>query len=208
MQDKTEKLRRLALVARRYYLEDKKQSDIAAELGVSRPLISRMLSEARELGVVEITIHAPGETAEDLLRRLSETTSLHGGALAPDGEDDGQTNLALCRETLRLLERLGARRVGIGWGHFIGQMVSLVEAEPPGRSGVEHLFPLLGNAGFPIRNYHSNENVRILASALGRSRTFCTCPPWRKAARKKKSSAPRSCTARWRSSGGRWTPPW
>ena len=176
MQDKTEKLRRLALVARRYYLEDKKQSDIAAELGVSRPLISRMLSEARELGVVEITIHAPGETAEALLRRLSETTSLHGGALAPDGEDDGQTNLALCRETLRLLERLGARRVGIGWGHFIGQMVSLVEAEPPGRSGVEHLFPLLGNAGFPIRNYHSNENVRILASALGAEPHFLYLP--------------------------------
>ena len=176
MQDKTEKLRRLALVARRYYLEDKKQSDIAAELGVSRPLISRMLSEARELGVVEITIHAPGETAEALLRRLSETTSLHGGALAPDGEDDGQTNLALCQETLRLLERLGARRVGIGWGHFIGQMVSLVEAEPPGRSGVEHLFPLLGNAGFPIRNYHSNENVRILASALGAEPHFLYLP--------------------------------
>ena len=176
MQDKTEKLRRLALVARRYYLEDKKQSDIAAELGVSRPLISRMLSEARELGVVEITIHAPGETAEALLRRLAESTSLHGGALAPDGEDDGQTNLALCREALRLLERLEARRVGIGWGHFIGQLVSLVEAAPPGRSGVEHLFPLLGNAGFPIRNYHSNENVRILASALGAEPHFLYLP--------------------------------
>ena len=86
MQDKADKLRRLALVARRYYLEDKKQSDIAAELGVSRPLISRMLSEARELGVVEITIHAPGETADALLRRLAETTSLHGGALVSDAE--------------------------------------------------------------------------------------------------------------------------
>ena len=208
MQDKADKLRRLALVARRYYLEDKKQSDIAAELGVSRPLISRMLSEARELGVVEITIHAPGETADALLRRLAETTSLHGGALVSDGGDDGQTNLALCRETLALLERLEARQVGIGWGHFIGQLVSLVEAEPPKHSGVKHLFPLLGNAGFPIRNYHSNENVRILASALGRSLTSCTCPPWRKAARKRRSSAPRSCTARWTSSGGRWTPPW
>ena len=131
MQDKTEKLRRLALVARRYYLEDKKQSDIAAELGVSRPLISRMLSEARELGVVEITIHAPGETAAALLRRLSEPTSLPGGPKSAS------------------------------WRR-----------------------------------------------PWGRSRTFCTCPPWRKAARKKKSSAPRSCTARWSSSGGRWTPPW
>ena len=47
MSQREEKLRRLAYVARRYYLEDQKQSDIARELGVSRPLVSRMLSEAR-----------------------------------------------------------------------------------------------------------------------------------------------------------------
>ena len=49
-----ERRKKLAYVARRYYLEDQKQSDIARELGVSRPLVSRMLSEARELGIVEI----------------------------------------------------------------------------------------------------------------------------------------------------------
>ena len=42
-----EKQQRLAHVAQRYYLEDRKQSEIAEELGVSRPLISRMLREAR-----------------------------------------------------------------------------------------------------------------------------------------------------------------
>ena len=47
-----EKQRKLAHVAQRYYLEDWKQSDIAQELGVSRPLISRMLREARELAVL------------------------------------------------------------------------------------------------------------------------------------------------------------
>lgn len=55
-----EKQKKLAYVARRYYLENQRQSDIAKELGVSRPLVSRMLSEARELGVVEITIHGAG----------------------------------------------------------------------------------------------------------------------------------------------------
>lgn len=175
MLDPQAKLRRLAHVARRYYLEDWKQSDIAAELGVSRPLISRMLSEARELGVVEITIHDPGERTSALLTRLESRTSLLGGALVPDGEDDKQTNLALCRETLSLLARLDARHVGIGWGHFIGQLVSLVEMEPPG-CAVETLCPLLGNAGVPIRNYHSNENVRILASTLSAAPYFLYLP--------------------------------
>ena len=60
MDTSLEKKKRLAHVARKYYMEDQKQSDIARDLGVSRPLISRMLSEARELGIVEITIHEPG----------------------------------------------------------------------------------------------------------------------------------------------------
>ena len=45
-----EKQKKLAYVARRYYLENQRQSDIAKELGVSRPLVSRMLYDARELG--------------------------------------------------------------------------------------------------------------------------------------------------------------
>lgn len=50
MNTRQEKMMRLADVARKYYIEDKKQSDIAKELGVSRPLISRMLTEAKSLG--------------------------------------------------------------------------------------------------------------------------------------------------------------
>lgn len=176
MTDQAAKLRRLAHVARRYYLEDWKQSDIAAELGVSRPLISRMLQEARTLGVVEIAVHDPGEAAELLLSRLGTRTSIRGGALAEDGGDDKETNLALCRETLALLNQVDAHKVGVGWGHFIGQLVSLVETEPPAASTAELLFPLLGNAGIPIRNYHSNETVRILAAALGAEARYLYLP--------------------------------
>ncbi len=176
MPDHASKLRRLAYVARRYYLDDQKQSDIAAELGISRPLVSRMLREARELGVVEITVHDPGGSSAAILGQLGSRVCPLGGALVPDGEDDSLTNLALCRETLALLDRLDARRVGIGWGHFIGHLVSLVEKDPPASSPVQALCPLLGNAGIPIRNYHSNENVRVLASALGAEPSFLYLP--------------------------------
>ena len=73
-----EKQKKLAYVARRYYLDDQKQSDIAQELGVSRPLISRMLSEARELGLVEITIHEPGAREARLLERLLDAVDRGG----------------------------------------------------------------------------------------------------------------------------------
>ena len=109
-----EKLLRLAHVARRYYLEDWKQIDIARELGVSRPLVSRMLGEARELGVVHITVYEPGEESAVLLDRLRLSTSLQGGVLVEDGRDDDATNQLLSQGAVDLLRQIGARRLGVG----------------------------------------------------------------------------------------------
>ena len=172
----TEKLRRLAHVARRYYLEDQKQSDIAAELGVSRPLISRMLSEARELGVVEILIHEPGARASSLLDRLRMTSSIRGGVLVEDGEDEDATNQLLSQGAVDLLRQIGARRLGVGWGYLIGQLVTWLEKHPQPDSSVTDLCPLVGNASIPARNYQSNENVRLMAQQLGAAPHFLYLP--------------------------------
>ncbi len=171
-----EKLLKLVQVAKRYYLEDQKQSDIAAELGVSRPLISRMLSEARKLGVVEIIIHSPGEKQEALMERLCKISSVCAGILVPNGEDDKATNQLLSKSTFQLLDEIRAKRIGVGWGHFIGQMVSYLEETSLPDNSVEHICPLVGNAGFPIRFYHSSENVRILADGLRAEPYFLYLP--------------------------------
>ena len=76
---KLEKQRRLAHVARRYHLEDQKQSDIARELGISRPMVSRLLAEARELGVVEIRIHDPECREDSLLEGRRHGPGRHPG---------------------------------------------------------------------------------------------------------------------------------
>ena len=140
MKSDHEKRRRLAYVARRYYLDDQKQSDIAAELGVSRPMISRLLTEARQLGVVEITVYDPEV------------------------------------EAASLLEQLQSRRLGVGWGHLIGQLVTWLEKNPRHGSSVTDICPLVGNASIPARNYQSNENVRLMAQQLGASPHFLYLP--------------------------------
>ncbi len=150
-----EKQKRLAYVARRYYLEDQKQSDIARELGVSRPLVSRMLSEARELGIVEITVHEPGARAAKLLERLSG--SVRGGILVEEGADNDETNRFLSQGAVELLGQLGTRRLGVGWGYLIGQLVTWLESHPQPNSTVTDICPLVGNASIPARNYQSNE---------------------------------------------------
>ena len=176
MDTSLEKQKRLAYVAQRYYLEDRKQSDIAQELGVSRPLISRMLSEARELGIVEITIHEPGARAARLLERLGQFSSIQGGVLVQDGRDNDATNRSLSQGAVELLEKLGARRLGVGWGYLIGQLVSWLEEHPRPDSAVTDICPLVGNASIPARNYQSNENVRLMAQQLGAAPHFLYLP--------------------------------
>jgi len=171
-----EKQKRLAYVARRYYLEDCKQSDIARELGVSRPLVSRMLSEARALGVVEITIHEPGARAAGLLDRLRLSGSIRGGILVEDGGDEDATNRMLSQGAVDLLRQIGTRRLGVGWGYLIGQLVSWLEENPQPNSTVTDICPLVGNASIPARNYQSNENVRLMAQQLGAAPHFLYLP--------------------------------
>ena len=171
-----EKQKRLVHVARRYYLEDWKQSEIANELGVSRPMISRMLSEARELGIVEITIHEPGARTARLLERLRLFSSIQGGVLVEDGLDGDATNQRLSQGAVDLLHQLSAHRLGVGWGYLIGQLVTWLEAHPQPDSTVTDICPLVGNASIPARNYQSNENVRLMAQQLGAVPHFLYLP--------------------------------
>ena len=171
-----EKQKKLAYVARRYYLEDQRQSDIARELGVSRPMVSRMLSEARELGVVEIVIHEPGTQAARLMEQLERSHAIRGGILVEEGTDDDATNQLLSQGAVDLLRQIGARRLGVGWGHLIGQLVTWLEENPQPESTVTDICPLVGNASIPARNYQSNENVRLMAQQLGAAPHFLYLP--------------------------------
>lgn len=176
MKTSQEKQKRMAYIARRYYLEDQKQSDIARELGISRPLVSRILSEARELGVVEITIHDPEAETAGLLERLRQTGAIQGGILVEDGEDNDATNQLLSKGAVELLQQLGTRRLGVGWGYLIGQLVTWLEKHPQPDSSITDICPLVGNASIPARNYQSNENVRLMAQQLGAAPHFLYLP--------------------------------
>lgn len=166
MNIRNDRMERLVKVARLYYEQDRTQSDIAKDLGVSRPLVSRLLSEAKAMGIVEVRIHTDNPGGSPLLTQARNRFNLQGGVLIPDGLDGNLTNQSLAESAVTYIQQLGGGRLGIGWGHVIGVMVSLLEDMPPYRGKVRDICPLVGNSGISIRNYHSNENVRILAQQL------------------------------------------
>lgn len=51
-----------------------------------------------------------------------------------------------------------------------------LEENPQPSSTVTDIFPLVGNASIPARNYQSNENVRLMAQQLGAAPHFLYLP--------------------------------
>ena len=59
MQKREYKIRQMVDICEQYYLKGRNQQDIATELGLSRPSVSRLLNQARAEGIVTITVHNP-----------------------------------------------------------------------------------------------------------------------------------------------------
>ena len=108
----------LIRVAGLYYQQRLNQKDIADIIRVSRPSVCRMLEEAKETGVVEITIHGQVRKEPELSNQLRTTLGLRD-AVVVAGEYDYDSGLRVCGQAAAglfgsILEN--NQTVGISWG--------------------------------------------------------------------------------------------
>lgn len=123
----------LALVAQRYYIEDRSKVQIADEFGVSRFRVARMLEQARERGVVRIAVDAPPDVDLDASRRLAERLGLHQAlVLTGIDNDPARTRSQLGRACSSLLaERLtNADVLGVSWGRTLHALAEVIGSLP------------------------------------------------------------------------------
>jgi len=159
----------LVKAARLYYLQDKSQGEIAKELGLSRSSVSRILTAAREQGVVEIRIHHPGAPARVAALEAALQASFGIGSAFVVDRPAGRTPTDVVAEmAARLFEdRLPhLTSLGMSWGSTIGQFVDHVSVEPI--STTLQLCPLVG--GMPTSDDTGpagNTSLEILAEKCG-----------------------------------------
>lgn len=114
-----------ATVARRYYLEGATKRDIAAELGLSRFKVARLLDEARATGMVRIELDSSGRIDLDLSVRLSEAFGLkHCVVVDGPEDDDGLLRATLGRATGELLTEIveDGDILGLAWARSLMPM--------------------------------------------------------------------------------------
>jgi DNA-binding transcriptional regulator LsrR (DeoR family) len=122
-----------ATVARRFYLEGVSKSDIAAELGLSRFKVARMLDWALETGLVRIELETRGELNLDLSGRLRAACGLrHCVVIDAPEDDEGLLRSALGRAAAELLTEIvePGDVVGLAWARSLMAMRTSLSTLP------------------------------------------------------------------------------
>lgn len=173
-----QKIERMVAIARMYYEQDMNQSQIAKALGISRPLVSVSLTEAKNCGIVKISINDISINREKMAKCLKERFLLNHVILVPDAGNDGETNKSIAAEAFFYCfgKKNANKNVGIGWGSIMGQMADLAETMDEGKRNRGNIFPLTGGISSVIRGYHTNEIVRIFALKTGKTADFLYVP--------------------------------
>lgn len=149
---------RLARVAEMYYESHLGQNEIAARLGYSRSMISRLLTEAHERGVVEVRINHPVQRRLDLESDLKSAFNLtHVRVLAHNSTNYADILHRLGIVAASLVDELvqDNMTVGVSWGVTLAEMVGSLRPSP--KQGVKVL-QLIGSLG---ASHHENDGPEI-----------------------------------------------
>lgn len=166
----------LADVAEMYYLESKNQAEIAKTIGVTRSMVSRLLTDARENGIVEIRVQRPLQSDPELENKLKEQFGLADAFVVLTSHRSGD-------RLLRKLGTAGARMLGryvsphitlgLAWGTSISATVDAFEAA---QQIPVKVVQLVGAMGARITEYDGHYLVRRMAEKLGGEAYYLNAP--------------------------------
>jgi deoxyribonucleoside regulator len=159
--------------AEMYYVEQKTMDTIAEALGVSRATVSRMISEARTSGLVEIIVHRDRRAAATLERLIAERYHVDVTVVAPPenaNDSDRLRHAAAQAGTVLRASLAPDLSIAVAWGATVATMArTLTPGVVPGLqiiqmsgagntffSGAEYAAGTLGRFGaaFGARVHH------------------------------------------------------
>lgn len=115
----SKKIDSLVYIARLYYEHNYSQQMIAEKTGFSRPYVSKLINEAREIGIVEIKINDPNMAESPIEQKLKEKFGLKKVIVVPVSDRPGENILyklsnALSRYLNIIVEDNDI--IGVSWG--------------------------------------------------------------------------------------------
>ncbi|WP_428935907.1 sugar-binding transcriptional regulator [Streptomyces sp. ACT015] len=117
-------------VASLYYEQNRTQEQIGAELHFTRWKVGRLLSEARDAGIVRIEVVHPKARMRDLEERLRDVFGLRDAVVvAADQSDDERLRARVAEAGAEYLARLqpAPRQLGVSWGRTLDLLAARLQ---------------------------------------------------------------------------------
>ncbi|MDO4919364.1 sugar-binding transcriptional regulator [Kocuria sp.] len=154
-----------------YYEEGATQAQVAADLEVSRPTVSRLLAEARRRGIVRISVVRPSSPPlGDLARALESHLGLERVYLGPGSQSEhiGTGLAAPAREAIQDMALQPGQILVLSSGQSVYQVVQTAGNDLSSVTVV----PGVGGQSEPEPWHQTNEILRLAASELGAAPRF------------------------------------
>lgn len=167
-------------VARMYYLNNKKQQDIAEQFNISRATVSNLLTKAKEMGIVEIkyTLKNPALNVNNLSDSLKDIFDLEECIVVPLNDNVYVNGLTVCAGHANDIINSHISSgdiIGISWGNTCYEIMNTYDI----KSNLTDLeiVPLMGDVDLvDARNFNMNEMVQKFAQKLDAKPSFIYAP--------------------------------
>lgn len=169
--------RLLTKVSSMYYEQEYNQQQIANRLHLSRPKVSRLLKQAREVGIVQISVVSPTESFIELENAIENKFDLKEVLII---ETDEQTSGKVLKRKIGTAAANYLHRtisdgdtIGVSWGTTLE---ALIDSLPPKQTEDTHVVQALGGVGPPEDKAHTTDISRRLSQLLNSRLTLLPAP--------------------------------
>jgi len=172
-------LRLVVRVARMYYEWGKKQSEISEQLGLSQATVSRLLNQAKEAGIIRISVSVPPgiftELEEELVRRYNLRDALV--VECSSDEDERQIQREIGAAAAYYLESIIRPNEIVGISSWSASLLALVDAmHPVPRKNDIRVVQILGGVGNPQAESHAHRLTSRFADLVGGAPVYLPAP--------------------------------
>src|SRR5215475_15606205 len=172
-----DELRLMAKVARMYYTDGLRQTEICERLSIHQSTVSRVLKRAEREGIVRTTVSLPSGTHTDIEDAVQARFDLNEAVVVDCLEDDAQISHDLGAAAAFYLENTLKPTDVIGISSWSAALLEMVNSmHPTQRLKNSRVIQILGGVGSPNAEVHATQVTRRLADLIGAEATLLAAP--------------------------------
>lgn len=176
---KIDELRFAVRVSQMYYEQGIRQPEIAKRMGLSQATVSRLLAQARDAGIIRISVSVPPGIYSELEEELIQHYGLRDAIVVDTIEEDDEPLVRrdIGNAAAYYLESSVKPNEIIGIASWSSALLALVDSMRPvqNKTGIR-VVQLMGGMGNRSAEVHANRLTSQLADLLKGTATFLPAP--------------------------------